>query len=91
MKLQKQVTWVKEAKEEVKVNDIKQLKKKLKQIEAGVEDFSEKKSDNYWRDVEHNINAWCSIWEDSKKAKAYRDQWNNIYKQMAKWWEEQNI
>lgn len=66
----------------------KQIKKNLKQIEKWVEDFSEKKSDSYWRDVEHNINAWCSIWEDSKKSKAYREQWNWIYKQMAKWWEE---
>lgn len=88
MKLQKQVTWVKDAKEEVKVNDIKQLKKKLKQIEAGVEYFSDKKSDSYWKDVEHNINAWCSIWEDSNKAKAYRNQWNEIYKKMARWWED---
>ena len=34
--------------------------------------MSEVKSGSYARDVEHNINAWCSIWEDSNKAKAYR-------------------
>lgn len=91
MKLQKQVTWVsKISKKETKPNvkEVKELKKKLKQIEAGVEDFSEKRSNSYTKDIEHNINAWCSIWEDSKKAKAYREQWNWIYKQMAKWWEE---
>lgn len=49
--------------------------------------FSES-SGSYARDVEHNINAWCSIWEDSAKAKAYRAQWNEIYKQMANGWGE---
>lgn len=38
---------------------------------------------SYARDVEHNINAWCSIWEDSAKAKAYRAQRNEIYKMLA--------
>ena len=45
--------------------------------------FSEKKSYSYARDVEHNLNAWCSIWEDSNKAKAYRKQWNEIYASLA--------
>ena len=72
----------KEKKVSEKVNE-KVLKKAKKQIEKGVEKFSDKKSDSYARDVEHNINAWCSIWEDSKKAKAYREWWNGIYKHMA--------
>ena len=45
--------------------------------------FSEKKSHSYARDVEHNLNAWCSIWEDNNKAKAYRKQWNEIYASLA--------
>jgi len=48
-----------------------------------LDSMSEVKSGSYARDVEHNINAWCSIWEDSAKAKAYRAWWNEIYKQMA--------
>lgn len=88
MKLQRQVTWVKDVKETKETKEVKNLKKKLKEIERWVDNFSEKRSWDYWRDVEHNINEWCSIREDSRKAKAYRDQWNNIYKQMAKWWEE---
>lgn len=48
-----------------------------------LDSMSEVKSGSYARDVEHNINAWCSIWEDSNKAKAYRKSWNDIYKLMA--------
>ena len=73
--------WVSQKEEKV-------LKKAKKQIEKWVENFSEKRWDSYARDVEHNINEWCSIWETPSKAKTYREQWNNIYKQMAKWWEE---
>ena len=50
--------------------------------------MSEVKSGSYARDVEHNINAWCSIWEDNNKAKAYRKSWNDIYKLMAQGWNE---
>lgn len=71
-----------ETKKEKKVSE-KTLKKAKKQIEKGVDRFSDKKSDSYWKDVEHNINAWCSIWEDSNKSKAYRKNWNDIYKYMA--------
>ena len=55
---------------------------KWKQWPKVLDSFSES-SGSYARDVEHNINAWCSIWEDSAKAKAYRAGWNEIYKQMA--------
>lgn len=90
MKLQRHEWVYKKAEkaEKVEKSNIKELKKKLKQIEKWVEDFSEKRWDSYWRDIEHNINTWCSIWEDSKKAKAYREQWNGIYKAMSNWFEE---
>lgn len=55
---------------------------KWKQWPKVLDTFSES-SGSYARDVEHNINAWCSIWEDSAKAKAYRAQWNEIYKMLA--------
>lgn len=67
---------------EVNLKEVKKQKKAAKAINKGVEKFTEKKSDSYWKDVEHNTNAWCSIREDSRKAKAYRDQWNWIYKYM---------
>lgn len=57
--------------------------KATKQISKGVEEFSEKRGNSYARDVEHNLNAWCSIWEDNNKAKAYRKQWNEIYASLA--------
>lgn len=53
-----------------------------KQWPKVLDSFSES-SGSYARDVEHNINAWCSIWEDSAKAKAYRAQRNEIYKMLA--------
>lgn len=49
-----------------------------KQWPKVLDSFSES-SGSYARDVEHNINARCSIWEDSAKAKAYRAGWNEIY------------
>lgn len=87
----KRVNNVKEVKEvkEVKNEKKERLMNKAKEeVDKWVEDFSENRGNSYARDIEHNINLWCSIWEDSNKAKAYRKQWNDIYSKMARWWED---
>lgn len=71
------------------LKEIKKQKKAIKAINKGVENFSEKKSDSYWKDVEHNINARCSIRESSDKSKAYRKQRNDIYAHLRE--EEEKI
>lgn len=59
------------------------MAKKQTKLEKGIENLSKRKEGSYQKEVEHNINAWCSIWEDSNKAKAYRKAWNDIYKFLA--------
>ncbi len=59
------------------------MAKKQTKLEQGIENLSKRKEGYYQREVEHNINDRCSIWEDSNRAKAYRKGRNDIYKFLA--------
>ena len=84
----KRVNNVNEVKEVSKVKEERLMNRAKGEVDRWVDNFSEKRGSSYARDIEHNINEWCSIWEDSNKAKVYRKQWNDIYSKMAKWWED---
>lgn len=55
-----------------------------KERKSKIDELGERREGNYGKEVEHNINAWCSIWENKNQSKNYRDAWNEIYAYLSK-------